>query len=329
MNGPLFVCPATTNRSLSHHKAGRLRRWLKLNASLKTSKLLHVLAKLIPSGRRKIILLAGLVLLSLASARADNLITNGNFSPTGLTFTNNAATINTGPNTNTTTVPGWSVTAVTGGSNFMAQQGTSNGNAFMPNPPTGSIYGATAFSIAMDSAGNGSNANGNNTVSTNQTINLIAGNSYDLTFWINSESKDTNGANGTATLGGTAGITISSAKAAATTGLSTQGTATFSGKTVTVTTGIPATASQTQPWTKIDVVFKATSAGTLSIAFADTGDADGNNMQLSAISLATVVPEPSYGSLAFLFCIGFICHNIWQRKSLGRARFSEPGRQRA
>jgi hypothetical protein len=125
-----------------------------LNASLESSKLLYVLSKLTVFRQGKTILIAGLVFLALASARADNLITNGNFSPTGLTFTNNAATINTGPNTNTTAAQGWSVTAVTGQGNYMAQQGTSNGDNWVPNPPTGSIYGTSAFSIQMDSASN-------------------------------------------------------------------------------------------------------------------------------------------------------------------------------
>jgi hypothetical protein len=282
-----------------------------------------LLAKSTVSWFRKVIFLAGLVVLVLASARADNLITNGNFSPTGITFTNNAATINTGPSTNTTAIQGWSVTAVTGVSNYIAQQGTSNGNGWVPNPPAGSIYGATAFTVQLDSSTGGPNSNGNNTIATNQTINLVTGKSYDLSFWINSEAKDRNGAAGTATLGGTAPITVSSATAATTSGLSTQGTATFSGKTVTMTTGIPATASQTQPWTKIDVVFKATNSGTLSIAFADTGNADGNNMSISAVSLSTVVPEPTYRSLAILFCVGCVCYEVWQRKSRRRQRFTE------
>jgi hypothetical protein len=197
----------------------------------------------------------------------------------------------------------------------------------MPVPPTGTFYGTSAYSVYLDSTTSGSNVNGNNTITTNQTINLVAGHSYDLTFWINSQSADTNGANGTATLGGTAAITISSATAAHTTGLSTQGTATVSGNVVTLTTGQPTTAAQTQPWTKIDVVFKATSAGSLTIAFADTGNADSNNMSIAAVSLATVVPEPTHWSLALLFCVGCVWYDSWRRKSRSRDGVSEPSRQ--
>jgi hypothetical protein len=272
-------------------------------------------------------IVVGALIFASHQACADNLITNGNFVPaSSVTLTNNAASIGAG----STAVPGWT-TALgtgTGAGNYVA--GTGSGDTWIPNPPTTSVYGTTIFAVQLDSTNSGSNptVNGNNSITSNQTISIVSGRQYSLTFYINSESKTSvNGADGTVQVAGTSsgGATLNVTNATSS-GVTGSSATTGSGGLVTLKTGV-GTGVQAQPWAKIVVLFTATSNGDVQLTFTDTGTSDSNDMSLAGVSLSTVTPEFSHWSIAALFVIGCVSYELTSRSRRWRSspRATPPG----
>jgi hypothetical protein len=285
-----------------------------------------------PRELRAVLVILVLIGAPLAALRADNLITNGSFSGFGSTpptFSGGSATLASGSflagQTNNTAITGWSFVAgatVVGGTTVDTINQASSSASTIPDPPSGQNFdvqlAATAGLLTSTSV----------TATTTAAIQVVAGGSYDLRFFINSQADITSAATGTIAINGAAIAVTSSTISTIGGALRAGASATHAGNTVTMNTGTIGTSSKTQAWDQVDVLFNATASGNIQLVFA--GTSAGNGLALSNITLSTT-PEAASWKLTFGFaivCIGYEAVRRRRSRSNGHStRKNDPLRQ--
>jgi hypothetical protein len=208
-----------------------------------------------------------------------NLLTNGDFEQPGSALTTDVVGVGAG-----TQITGWTTTLSTTGSgpnNYYSH--TNSSDSWIPNPESGS------YSVQLDS----NNTLGGNGNSIAQTLSLVSGHTYSLSFWINSESQSN--------------LTSSSVI------LSLTGATNFSNTTYTAP-GYLLNSGKTQAWTHQTVSFTMTASGNETIKFTDApGNANTNDVSLDNVDLEAVTPEFSHWSIPMVFALLFVGFELRRR----------------
>lgn len=236
--------------------------------------------------RKKSLLLALLLALGTTLQAKANLFQNGGFEAPGAALTTNYVAVGAGSQ-----ITDWT-TAVGNGSNANVYYAHANSTAsWIPNPSEGS------YCVQLDSTSGSAYTVGS---SISQAVNLVAGQTYQLTFDINTEVG--------AGKGGTANLALNISGS----GYNSNGNLLF-------TATNPADVSRANAqWTSETFTFTATGSGATTFKFADAPSSCNNNVALDCVVLQQFVPEFSHWSV-FAGFGGVLAAVQAGRRLLGRA----------
>ena len=224
--------------------------------------------------RKNSLLLGLLASVGMVLQANANLFTNGSFESPGSTLTSNYVGIGSGSQ-----ITGWTTGVGNGpGANvYYAHSGSTA--SWIPNAQSGN------YCVQLDSSTGGAFTIGS---FISQTVNLVAGQKYTLSFGINTEV----GAGG----GGVASMTLNISGAGYNTG----------GGLLYTASNLADVSRANAGWDPQTFSFTATGSGATTFKFADVPNNCGVNVSIDGVVLDQFVPEFSHWSVFAAFGVALI-----------------------